>query len=76
MGPKSGTNTFAILALIFGVLGGLLSIPFGHIARSQIKRTHESGAGLALAGLILGYLWLSGFATLVIVGIITALAHR
>ena len=33
------TNTLAILALIFGVLGGYLAIVFGHIALSQIKRT-------------------------------------
>lgn len=48
----------AILALIFGVLGGYLAIVFGHIALSQIKRTGEGGGGLAIAGLILGYLWL------------------
>ena len=28
---------------------------FGHVARHQIKRTREQGAGLALAGLILGW---------------------
>jgi hypothetical protein len=57
LGPTPGTNTLAILALIFGVLGGtILPIIFGHIARSQIRRTGESGWGLALAGLILGYL--------------------
>ena len=58
-GQVTGTNTFALLSLIFGVLGGVLAIPFGHIARSQIRRTHEAGAGMALAGLILGYSWLA-----------------
>jgi len=37
----------------------LLAIPFGHIARSQIRRTGEQGSGVALAGLILGYLSLA-----------------
>ena len=30
----------------------------GHIALSQIKKTGENGRGLAIAGLILGYLGL------------------
>jgi hypothetical protein len=52
------TNTMAILALIFGLAGGLLGIFFGHIARAQIRRTGEQGWGLATAGLVLGYLFL------------------
>ncbi|WP_237111761.1 DUF4190 domain-containing protein [Nocardioides sp. WS12] len=59
------TNTFAILALVFGLLGGLLAIPLGHIARSQIRRTGEGGAGMATAGLVLGYLALVLWAALV-----------
>jgi Domain of unknown function (DUF4190) len=48
------TNTMAILALIFGIIIAPLGIVFGFIARSQIKRTGESGDGLALAGIIIG----------------------
>lgn len=55
----SGTNIFAILALIFGFLAGLLGIVFGHIARAQIRQTGQAGAGMALAGLVLGYGWLA-----------------
>ncbi len=50
------TNVFAILALVFGILGGLLALVFGHIALSQIRRTGESGRGMAIAGLVLGYI--------------------
>jgi hypothetical protein len=53
----------AIASLILGILFVLfpLSIPavvFGHIALSQIKRSagRLGGAGLAIAGLVLGYL--------------------
>lgn len=53
------TNIFAVLALVFGVMGGLAAIPFGHVARHQIRRTGENGQGLATAGLILGYVWLA-----------------
>ncbi|MFD6157534.1 DUF4190 domain-containing protein [Nocardia sp. NPDC060256] len=34
-----------------------LAIPLGHIARSEIRTTGEQGDGLAIAALILGYLW-------------------
>lgn len=73
---NASTNTFAILALVFGVLGGALAIPFGHIARSQIRRTRQGGAGLALAGLILGYIWLAIIAAIFIIVMIIAASQR
>lgn len=37
-------------------LGSLLAVVFGHVARSQIKRSGvRAGNGMALAGLSLGY---------------------
>lgn len=50
-----GTNTMAILSLVFAFVFFPLGIVFGFIARSQIKRTHEAGSGLALAGIIVGF---------------------
>ena len=52
----SHTNTLAILALVFGIAGGILGIIFGHLARAQIRRTGEEGWGMATAGLVLGYI--------------------
>lgn len=52
------TNTFAILALIFGVMGGLLAVPFGHIGIRQTRDGAQGGHGMAVVGLVLGYLWL------------------
>lgn len=52
--PPPATNTMAILALIFGIILAPLGVVFGFIARGQIKRTGESGDGLALAGIIIG----------------------
>ncbi len=57
-------NTWAIVSASFAAstilgtwcLGGLVAIITGHVARSQIKRTGEAGEGLALAGLIAGYI--------------------
>src|ERR1700723_910856 len=59
--PALPTNGLAIASLVCGVgtfVIGLSFIPAiicGHIARRQIRRTGEQGGGLALAGLILGY---------------------
>jgi hypothetical protein len=52
------TNTMATLALVFAFFFWPLAIIFGHIGKRQIARTGEAGAGLATAGLVLGYLWL------------------
>jgi hypothetical protein len=58
----SPTNGLAIASLACGVaqfaFGPLPTIPaivLGHMARHQIKRTGEQGAGMALAGLLLGW---------------------
>jgi hypothetical protein len=56
------TNGLAVASLAcglaqfaFGPLGTIPAIVLGHMARSQIRRTGEQGAGLALAGLVLGW---------------------
>lgn len=48
------TNTMSILALVFAFLFWPLGVVFGIVARRQIARTGESGAGLAMARLVLG----------------------
>jgi hypothetical protein len=40
---------------LVGPVATLPAILFGHMARNQIKQTGEQGAGLALAGLVLGW---------------------
>jgi hypothetical protein len=67
--PTGATNTMAILALVFGIGGGWLGILFGHMALSQIRRTGEQGRGLALAGLICGYIG-AGITLIVIIVLI------
>jgi len=60
--PVAKVNGFAVASLACGLgqfmVGPLATIPaivFGHMARNQIRRTGEQGAGLALAGLVLGW---------------------
>lgn len=73
------TNSLAVAALVCGVAefftAGLTAIPavvLGHMARSQIRRTGEHGRGLALAGLILGWLAIVMFVLIVTVGAVAA----
>jgi Domain of unknown function (DUF4190)/Domain of unknown function (DUF1707) len=57
------TSGLAIGALVCGILEiftlGFAAIPaviLGHLARTQIRQTGERGEGMAIAGLVLGYL--------------------
>jgi hypothetical protein len=58
------TNSAAIVSLVLSLISftssvflfGFVGIIFGHIARSQIKKSGERGNGMAVAGLWLGYL--------------------
>lgn len=52
-----GTNTMAILALVFAFVFAPLGIVFGHMAKKQIKQSGEDGDGLATAGLVVGYIF-------------------
>ena len=60
-GPK--TNTLAIISLVASIagfviwgIGFIAGVICGHIALSQIKKTGEQGHGMAVAGLIVGYI--------------------
>lgn len=75
MPPKSQQS--AILALVLSCVGfvscgvtAIVGVVFGHIAMGKIKRGEEEGHGLAMAGLVVGYLviagWLAYFAIIVI----------
>lgn len=54
------TNGMAVASLVLAILwlggiGSVLGVIFGHVARRQIKRRPQRGAGVGLAGLIIGY---------------------
>lgn len=52
--PQPGTNTMAILALVFAFVFAPAAIVLGALARKQIRRTGEQGWGLATAGFVCG----------------------
>lgn len=70
--PK--TNTLAVVSLISSIagiviiygIGSIAGVITGHLALSQIKRTNEGGRGLAIAGLIVGYVGVA-FTVLVLI---------
>ena len=77
--PVAKTNGLAIASLacgvaqfVFGPLATIPAIVFGHVARGRIKRTGEQGAGLALAGLILG--WAAVILGIILILIVVGLA--
>src|ERR1700712_1070487 len=79
--PADKTNVLAIVSLILGVVsyftGFFLAIGAvitGHIALSQIKKTGAKGRGMALGGLILGYvsILVGIIVTIVVIVIIVA----
>jgi Domain of unknown function (DUF4190)/Domain of unknown function (DUF1707) len=78
---RRSTNGMAIAALICGVcqiffwfLAGIPAVVLGHLARRQIRQTGEDGDGMALAGMILGYIGLALTALFVIIIVIAAVA--
>ena len=76
--PAPPTNGLAIAALVCGVGGFVIGVSFipaiicGHLARAQIRRTGEQGGGMALAGLIIGYVGIALFAVVVAAFIVIA----
>jgi hypothetical protein len=67
--PTTKTSTLAIISLIGGItgfsilpfLGSIVAVITGHMAQSEIKKSGGmiTGKGMAVAGLIMGYLVLA-----------------
>ena len=76
--PAGPTSGMAIASLVVSLLGiGLVAVILGHLALNEIKKSNGyiQGRGLAIAGLIIGYLQIAaGVAVLLffVIGIIVA----
>jgi len=68
------TNSLAILSLVLAFVFAPAGLVTGIMARRQIKRTHEDGDGLALAGIIIGGIATAFFVMLVVVWLIAVIA--
>lgn len=60
-------NALAIIAFVLAFVVPPGGIVCGHIARGQLRSTGEQGDGLALAGLILGYVFTAGIVVFVLI---------
>jgi hypothetical protein len=68
-------NGLAIASLVLGILwiywiGSVLAVIFGHVALGQISRSNGSqqGRGMAIAGLVLGWIGVGILLLLLLVG--------
>jgi hypothetical protein len=75
MAAAAQTSGLAIASLVLGILwiwwvGSALALVFGYVAKNQIEHSHGrlGGRGLAIAGIVLGYVGLGTFALFVILG--------
>ena len=81
--PRKKTNVLAIVSLVASLvgfvtagLGSVAAIVCGHIALRQIKKSKETGSGIALAGLIIGYFVVALVAVLfIIIASAASLSH-
>jgi hypothetical protein len=72
---QSKTNGFSIAALVLGIIwlywiGSILALVFGYIAKGQIERSggSETGLGMAIAGIVLGWIGVATLLGFVIIG--------
>ncbi|MEU1627736.1 DUF1707 and DUF4190 domain-containing protein [Streptomyces sp. NPDC020096] len=73
--PPRPTNGLAAASLICGIAGTILGVPaipaivLGHRARAQIRTTREGGEAMATTGLVLGWLVVSFWTLIILLGI-------
>ena len=71
--PAGPTSGMAIASLVCSLLGiGLVGVILGHLALNEIKKSngYTQGRGLAIAGLIIGYLQIAAAVAVVLFFII------
>jgi len=87
-GPPN--STAAVVSLVFGILtwiflpviGPIVAVVAGHMARAEIRRSNGQvgGGGMAIAGLVLGYLQIALFVlaicAIVAIGLLSLLGSR
>ncbi|MFE6200258.1 DUF1707 and DUF4190 domain-containing protein [Streptomyces sp. NPDC057838] len=79
--PRPQTNGKAVAAAVCGLLcvptmglTGLPAVVLGHVARSEIRSRGDLGDGLALTGLVLGWLSTAGWALVLVLLTLVSLA--
>ncbi|MET8470036.1 DUF1707 and DUF4190 domain-containing protein [Streptomyces sp. NPDC006422] len=80
--PAPATNGKAIGALVCGVgtvfSGGASAIPaviLGHMARKEIRERGEGGDGMAVAGLVLGWLAVAFWSLIIVLAVVSSVGN-
>ena len=71
-GPIPRPSGFAVASLVLGIIGlflswitfgipSLLAVIFGHVGVSRVRRGVGDGKGMAIGGMVLGYLVIAVF---------------
>lgn len=68
------TNGMAIASMVLGILwiywvGSILALVFGYVARSQIRERREAGDGMAIAGIVLGWVGIGILVLVLVIGV-------
>ena len=76
--PARATNGMAIASMVLGIvwiywIGSILALVFGYIAKRQIAERNESGAGMANAGIVLGWVGIGFLVLFIVISIVIAL---
>jgi Domain of unknown function (DUF4190) len=79
--PRQKTNGMAVASLVLSISAlfcgfpAILGIICGHIALGQINRRGEHGRGLAIAGLVIGYVFVVLFLVFVVIVVLLSAAN-
>ncbi len=71
-GKAVGAAVCGVLSLVSFGLTGIPAVVLGHSARAEMRRTGEGGDGLALTGLVLGWLCVAGWAAVLTLAMVAA----
>jgi hypothetical protein len=74
--PVPTTNGLAVASMVLGIvwvywIGSILAIIFGYQAKKQIDASggRESGRGMAVAGIVLGWVGVGGLILFIVIGL-------
>lgn len=77
--PPPRTNGLAIASMVLGIvwiywIGSILALIFGYAARRQIRERGEGGEGMAMAGIVLGWVGVGVLAIVLFGGAMAAVS--
>lgn len=74
------TNGLAIASMVLGIvwiywIGSILALVLGYVARKQIRERNQNGDGMAIAGIVLGWVGVGFLVLIIAIGLLTTVAE-